>query len=113
MRKHGWQLHQYIAYGLYTPLITCAFSLYVWCAAADPADPGVFRSKKYLHIALDAKPHRSKDSKHGEDKDIATSNACSTALLAVVPCAAFCNCWSANDESVMMVLRLLWLGDES
>ncbi|CAM8878413.1 hypothetical protein QQ045_019680 [Rhodiola kirilowii] len=121
----GKQLYQYIAYGLYTPLITCAFSLYVWCAAADPADPGVFRSKKYLHIALDAKPHRSKDSKHGgnstsshqgvnagttlgkspkgviptEDKDIATSNACFTALLAVVPCAAFCNCWSVNDES--------------
>ncbi|KAL3578817.1 hypothetical protein D5086_020321 [Populus alba] len=40
----------YLAMGIYTPLITCAFGLYIWCAAADPADPGVFRSKKYLKI---------------------------------------------------------------
>lgn len=28
----------------------CVFSLYIWCAATDPADPGVFRSKKYLKV---------------------------------------------------------------
>ncbi|KAH7858678.1 hypothetical protein Vadar_026590 [Vaccinium darrowii] len=44
----GRQLFQYIAIGLYTPLIVCVFCLYIWCAAADPADPGVFKSKKYL-----------------------------------------------------------------
>ncbi|KAK9675964.1 hypothetical protein RND81_11G044700 [Saponaria officinalis] len=42
------KLFQYIIMGVYTPLIFGAFSLYIWCAAADPADPGVFRSKKYL-----------------------------------------------------------------
>lgn len=30
--------------------ILCVFGLYIWCAAADPADPGVFKSKKYLKI---------------------------------------------------------------
>ncbi|XP_073280302.1 probable protein S-acyltransferase 22 [Primulina huaijiensis] len=46
----GKQLFQYIVMGIYTPLIICVFGLYVWCAAADPADSGVFRSKKYLKI---------------------------------------------------------------
>ncbi|MFS8021065.1 putative protein S-acyltransferase [Helianthus anomalus] len=27
--------------------ITCAFGLYIWCAGADPADAGVFKSRKY------------------------------------------------------------------
>lgn len=37
----------------------------MWCAAADPADPGVFRSKKYLHILDQEKHSRPKDSKLG------------------------------------------------
>ncbi|XP_008228408.1 PREDICTED: probable protein S-acyltransferase 22 isoform X2 [Prunus mume] len=50
--------------GLDAPLITSVFfSLYIWCAAADPADPGVFRSKKYLKIPADEKHTRRKDSK--------------------------------------------------
>ncbi|KAL6192810.1 hypothetical protein ACLB2K_033896 [Fragaria x ananassa] len=59
----GKKIFQYIVIGLYTPLITCVFSLYIWCAAADPADPGVFRSKKYLNIPANEKHPRSKDSK--------------------------------------------------
>ncbi|XP_068333235.1 probable protein S-acyltransferase 22 isoform X2 [Pyrus communis] len=59
----GRKLFQYIVMGLYAPLITCAFSLYIWCAAADPADPRVFRSKKYLNIPADEKHKRTKDSK--------------------------------------------------
>ncbi|KAJ6910303.1 hypothetical protein NC652_021086 [Populus alba x Populus x berolinensis] len=51
--------------GIYTPLITCAFGLYIWCAAADPADPGVFRSKKYLKIPDSEKHNPQKDSKLG------------------------------------------------
>ncbi|KAI8527561.1 hypothetical protein RHMOL_Rhmol12G0084500 [Rhododendron molle] len=59
----GKKLFQYIAIGLYTPLILCAFSLYIWCAAADPADSGVFKSKKYLKIS-DSKQHAQlKESK--------------------------------------------------
>lgn len=30
--------------------ITCVFPLYAWCAATDPGDPGIFRSKKYLKV---------------------------------------------------------------
>ncbi|KAG9152158.1 hypothetical protein Leryth_019726 [Lithospermum erythrorhizon] len=44
----GKKLFQYIAIGIYTPLIVSAFSLYIWCAGSNPADPGVFKSKKYL-----------------------------------------------------------------
>ncbi|KAG6758022.1 hypothetical protein POTOM_038355 [Populus tomentosa] len=61
----GKKLFQHIAMGIYTPLITCAFGLYIWCAAADPADPGVFRSKKYLKIPDSEKHNPQKDSKLG------------------------------------------------
>ncbi|KAF2299145.1 hypothetical protein GH714_030786 [Hevea brasiliensis] len=61
----GKKLFQYIVMGIYTPLITCVFGLYIWCAAADPADPGVFRSKKYLNIPHDRKHAQQKDSKLG------------------------------------------------
>ncbi|XP_065860509.1 probable protein S-acyltransferase 22 [Euphorbia lathyris] len=61
----GRKTFQYIAMGIYTPLITCVFGLYIWCAAADPADPGVFRSKKYLNIPHDQKNARPKVSKLG------------------------------------------------
>ncbi|XP_058194239.1 probable protein S-acyltransferase 22 isoform X2 [Rhododendron vialii] len=59
----GKKLFQYIAIGLYTPLILCAFSLYIWCAAADPADSGVFKSKKYLKISDSKKHAQLKESK--------------------------------------------------
>lgn len=52
----GKKMLQYIVMGLYTPLITCCFGLYIWCAAADPADPGVFKSKKYHEIPESGKP---------------------------------------------------------
>ncbi|KAK1317235.1 putative S-acyltransferase [Acorus calamus] len=57
----GRKIFQYVVIGLYTPLVTCVFCLYVWCAAADPADPGVFRSKKYLNIVENEKPTNSKE----------------------------------------------------
>ncbi|XP_072971304.1 probable protein S-acyltransferase 22 [Typha angustifolia] len=46
----GKKLFQYVVMGLYTPLVTCVFCLYVWCAATDPGDPGIFKSKKYLKV---------------------------------------------------------------
>ncbi|KAJ8774537.1 hypothetical protein K2173_016983 [Erythroxylum novogranatense] len=61
----GKRIFQYVLMGIYTPLITCVFGLYIWCAAADPADPGVFRSKKYLNIPSDGKETNQKDSKLG------------------------------------------------
>ncbi|KAI4328496.1 hypothetical protein L6164_020847 [Bauhinia variegata] len=61
----GKKTYQYIVMGLYTPLITCAFGLYIWCSAADPADPGVFKSKKYLKIPESKKLAGLKDPKLG------------------------------------------------
>ncbi|KAG5380305.1 hypothetical protein IGI04_028147 [Brassica rapa subsp. trilocularis] len=61
----GSNLHQYIAMGIYSPLITCVVGLYIWCAASDPADRGVFRSKKYLKVPENGKLPQSKDTKDG------------------------------------------------
>ncbi|KAJ4823425.1 putative protein S-acyltransferase 22 [Turnera subulata] len=73
----GKKIFQYVVMGIYTPLITCAFGLYIWCAAADPADPGVFRSKKYLNIPDDAKLIKSKNSnsKLGADSTSSMNDA--------------------------------------
>ncbi|KAK7368171.1 hypothetical protein VNO80_10195 [Phaseolus coccineus] len=61
----GKKIYQYIVMGLYTPLITCVFALYIWCAASDPADPGVFKSKKYLKIPDNKQLDGLKNSKLG------------------------------------------------
>ncbi|KAK2973429.1 hypothetical protein RJ640_007930 [Escallonia rubra] len=71
----GRKFYQYIAMGLYTPLIVCAFSLYIWCAAADPADPGVFKSKKYLKIPDNKKNARLKESKLGGESTSSIQDA--------------------------------------
>ncbi|XP_045810654.1 probable protein S-acyltransferase 22 [Trifolium pratense] len=63
----GKKIYQYIVTGLYTPLIICVFGLYIWCAGADPADPGVFKSKKYLKIPDSKKFSGFKDSKLGRE----------------------------------------------
>ncbi|PIA62883.1 hypothetical protein AQUCO_00200715v1 [Aquilegia coerulea] len=62
----GRKIVQYIVMGVYTPLITCVFCLYVWCAAADPADAGVFKSKKYLNIEDYRKHVMLKESNLGD-----------------------------------------------
>ncbi|XP_010258225.1 PREDICTED: probable protein S-acyltransferase 22 [Nelumbo nucifera] len=61
----GGKVFQYVVMGLYTPLITFVFGLYIWCAAADPADPGVFKSKKYVNTVIDGMHCLSKESKLG------------------------------------------------
>uniref|UniRef100_A0A5B6YP52 S-acyltransferase n=1 Tax=Davidia involucrata TaxID=16924 RepID=A0A5B6YP52_DAVIN len=61
----GKKVFQFIVTGIYTPLIVCVFSLYIWCVAADPADPGVFKSKKYLNVPDSEKHTRLKESKLG------------------------------------------------
>ncbi|XAR65232.1 Protein S-acyltransferase [Bertholletia excelsa] len=72
----GKKSFQYIAIGLYTPLIICVFSLYIWCAAADPADPGVFKSKKYLKIPENKKKYASlEESKLGRESSSSIQNA--------------------------------------
>ncbi|XP_058070152.1 probable protein S-acyltransferase 22 isoform X2 [Magnolia sinica] len=59
----GRKLFQYVVLGLYTPLVTFVFCLYIWSAATDPGDPGVFKSKKYLSIMGDGKYVHPKASK--------------------------------------------------
>ncbi|XP_043705859.1 probable protein S-acyltransferase 22 [Telopea speciosissima] len=68
----GRKVFQYIVMGLYTPLITCVFGLYIWCAAADPADPGVFKSKKYVGTAHCGKHNQHKESKLGGESTSST-----------------------------------------
>ncbi|RDX77975.1 putative protein S-acyltransferase 22, partial [Mucuna pruriens] len=63
----GKKMYQYIVIGLYSPLITSVFGLYIWCAASDPADPGVFKSKKYLKIPDSKRLAELKNSKLGEE----------------------------------------------
>ncbi|KAM3230246.1 hypothetical protein ACQJBY_060815 [Aegilops geniculata] len=63
----GSQTSQYVAMGLYTPLITCVVTLYIWCAATNPGDPGICKSTK-LHSRLDKDgrhSHSHMDSDHG------------------------------------------------
>jgi hypothetical protein len=43
----------------------CVFFLYIWCAAADPADPGVFKSKKYLRLYASCKHRHLKEFRQG------------------------------------------------
>ncbi|KAJ1298234.1 hypothetical protein BS78_01G438300 [Paspalum vaginatum] len=42
----GTEPFQIVAMAIYTPLITCVVVLYVWCAATNPGDPGIFDSTK-------------------------------------------------------------------
>uniref|UniRef100_A0A1J3EDY0 S-acyltransferase n=1 Tax=Noccaea caerulescens TaxID=107243 RepID=A0A1J3EDY0_NOCCA len=118
----GNKIHQYIAMGIYTPLITCVVGLYIWCAASDPADRGVFRSKKYLKIPENGKFPQSKDSKdgcgsvtgggakshdstcvqdaeNGTNKKLESSERSPLLRLLCSPCALLCGCCSGRDES--------------
>ncbi|KAK4481578.1 hypothetical protein RD792_012480 [Penstemon davidsonii] len=76
----GKQLFQYIAMGIYTPLIICAFALYIWCAAADPADPGVFKSKKYRSIQDNKNHVKQSGSKHGGESISSIQDANTVAI---------------------------------
>ncbi|CAN7086743.1 unnamed protein product [Brassica oleracea var. botrytis] len=117
----GSKLHQYIAMGIYSPLITCVVGLYIWCAASDPADRGVFRSKKYLKVPENEKFTQSKDTKDGcgstpggakshdstcvqdqenrTSKKLESSQKSSILRLLCSPCALLCGCCSGRGES--------------
>ena len=43
------------------------FFLYIWCAAADPGDPGVFKSKKYVTVLDQRRPSTPEKSRDGVD----------------------------------------------
>ncbi|KAI3733686.1 hypothetical protein L6452_13136 [Arctium lappa] len=71
----GKKMYQYIVMGIYTPLIISAFGLYIWCAGADPADPGVFKSKKYLKTPNNKLDGRVKESKLGGESTSSIQDA--------------------------------------
>lgn len=57
--------HYHVVVMPYLFQIVCVVGLYIWCAASDPADPGVFKSKKYLKIPDGKKLDGLKNSKLG------------------------------------------------
>ncbi|KAL6529334.1 putative protein S-acyltransferase 22 [Orobanche gracilis] len=115
----GKQLFQYIVMGIYTPLLICAFGLYISCAASDPADHGVFRSKKYLKTPCNKKLVKPSESKNGGESTSSVRNGkgetdiqsaatdvvnnktqrkrtCFDGILALLPYAYICK---SHDES--------------
>lgn len=101
--------------------ITCVVGLYIWCAASDPADRGVFRSKKYLKIPENGKFPLSKETKDGcgsdtggaksrdgtciqdpeneTNKKLESSKRSSLLRLLCSPCALLCSCCGGREES--------------
>ncbi|XP_039784204.1 probable protein S-acyltransferase 22 isoform X2 [Panicum virgatum] len=65
---------QYVVVGLYTPLITCVVVLYVWCAATDPGDPGIFKSKRVPKIQENS-DHECPEGKSLSDGCSAVNNS--------------------------------------
>ncbi|KAF5821362.1 putative protein S-acyltransferase [Helianthus annuus] len=92
--------------------ITCAFGLYIWCAGADPADAGVFKSRKYCITPNSQTNARKEGSNHGgesltkdaNDERSKTVNAtlspsCLMVVLCLIPPALTCHCLSSEEES--------------
>ncbi|KAJ0680736.1 putative protein S-acyltransferase [Helianthus annuus] len=92
--------------------ITCAFGLYIWCAGADPADAGVFKSRKYCITPNSQTNARKEGSNHGgesltkdaNDERSKTVNAtlspsCLMVVLCLIPGALTCHCLSSEEES--------------
>ncbi|KAK8962393.1 putative S-acyltransferase [Platanthera guangdongensis] len=59
----GKKAFQNAVMAIYTPLVTCVLGLYICCAATDPGDPGVFKSKKYVNVKGHETSCNLKDSK--------------------------------------------------
>lgn len=115
----GKKMYQFIVMGIYTPLIISAFGLYIWCAGADPADTGVFKSRKYckptnkksplkkhgsIEDAIDQTKERKITDSKPKDRESETEKDTSppsrfTALLALIPCVATCHCSNPHQES--------------
>ncbi|XP_062205566.1 probable protein S-acyltransferase 22 [Phragmites australis] len=73
----GGEVAQYVVMGLYTPLITCVVMLYLWCAATDPGDPGIFKSKRHPKTRNGKQTQANSDHEpYPEGKSL--SDGCST-----------------------------------
>lgn len=49
--------------------------MYIWCAGADPADPGVFKSKKYVKTPKNQMGGRVEESKLGGESTSSIQDA--------------------------------------
>lgn len=56
---------EYSVTGFFSFLVVSVFSLYIWCAASDPADPAVLTSKKYCRTSEFRRALSFKDSLPG------------------------------------------------
>ncbi|KAJ0520815.1 putative protein S-acyltransferase [Helianthus annuus] len=81
--------------------ITCAFGLYIWCAGADPADAGVFKSRKYCITPNSQTYARKEGSNHERSKTVnaTLSPSCLMVVLCLIPGALTCHCLSSEEES--------------
>ncbi|KAJ3673925.1 hypothetical protein LUZ60_005917 [Juncus effusus] len=101
----GKKLLQYVILGVYTPLVTCAIFLYIWCAATDPGDPGIFKSKKYLKSKHMLEFHSNEKQMQNTNKELQNKKSClciilSIPLLVFYPLSLLCNwCNSREDLS--------------
>ncbi|KAL6861151.1 hypothetical protein ACP4OV_016851 [Aristida adscensionis] len=67
---------QTVVLGLYTPLITCVVFLYAWCAATDPSDPGIFKSRRNSKLGNRKHDHEAyPEGKSLEDGCSAVNNS--------------------------------------
>ncbi|KAL4569503.1 hypothetical protein LXL04_025142 [Taraxacum kok-saghyz] len=99
----GKKLYQYIVMGIYTPLILCSFGLYIWCAGADPADTGVFKSRKYSKPTNNKTGFKKEGSSSIEDRknyksETEKDTSSPSCFMALVPCAAMCHHCSSQDQ---------------
>ncbi|XP_035833270.1 probable protein S-acyltransferase 22 isoform X5 [Helianthus annuus] len=92
--------------------ITCAFGLYIWCAGADPADAGVFKSRKYCKTPNSQTNARKEGSNHGGESLTKDANderskavkatlspSCLMVVLCLIPRALTYHCSSLEEES--------------
>jgi palmitoyltransferase ZDHHC1/11 len=86
--------------------VTSVIFLYIWCAATDPGDPGIFKSKKYLKakhvLELHGKEKHLENSAanlqfNGEEKSF-LCRIRSVPLLVFYPLHLICDWCNASEE---------------
>lgn len=94
----GGNAAQYVALGLYTPLITSVVVLYIWCAATNPGDPGICKSAN--HSKIEAADNSEKLSSMLGRKETSSWPRCSQLLcLVCLPFSCLCKrCLHSEDQ---------------
>ncbi|XP_051149321.1 probable protein S-acyltransferase 22 isoform X2 [Andrographis paniculata] len=98
----GTPFFQFILTGIYTPLMASVFGLYIWCAAADPADPGVFRSKKYLHFPDNKNNATESTHDHNTGNEKHNPSLCQSSWFPTIPGFLLCSsylCYSCKNSA--------------